>query len=91
MRKSILMALLLIVLTGIPGCSGGSQTCTVTGLTPGGLYEYGYQDSDGNVITGQFRPSGSTYDITGVDSSIDCGNIGVIRGTVELMAEYPAV
>lgn len=91
MRKTILMALLLMVLTSIPGCSGGTQTCTATGLSPGYLYEYGYEDSDGNVVTGKFRASGSTYDITGVDSSIDCGNIGVMRATIELIAEAPAV
>lgn len=35
MRKKTFTALLLIVLTGLPGCSGGTQTCRVTGLSPG--------------------------------------------------------
>jgi hypothetical protein len=60
MRKTILLALLLMILTGIPGCSGGTQTCLVTGLTPDQTYEYGYEDSAGNLVTGRFRASGPT-------------------------------
>ncbi len=91
MRKKIFTTLLLIVLTGIPGCSGGTQTCLVTGLSSGYLYEYGYEDSDGNVVTGQFRPEGSTLEIPGVDASVDCGSIGVTRARIDLIAEGPVV
>ncbi|MBC8031461.1 MAG: hypothetical protein H7Z16_15235 [Pyrinomonadaceae bacterium] len=86
MRTTILMALLLIVLTGIPGCSG-THTCTATGLTANQTYQYGYYDSDGNAVIGEFEATGSTFDVPGVDSSVDCASIGIIR--VIIMPEYP--
>ena len=86
MRKKILAALLLSVLTGIAAC-GGTQTCRVTGLTVGQTYKYGYEDGNGNAVIGEFRAEASTYDITGVDSSVNCGSIGIIR--VELPEEPP--
>ena len=87
MRKKILTALLLSVLTGIAACSG-SQTCRVTGLTVGQTYIYGYEDGAGNTIVGEFEARGTTYDIPGVDSSIDCGSIDVLR---EDLPEAPPV
>ena len=91
MRRKIFTALLLIVLTGIPGCSGGTQTCLITGLTPDRTYEYGYEDSNGNVVTGQFRASGSTFEIPNVDNSVNCADIGVVNARIDLIAEGPVV
>lgn len=91
MRKKIFPALLLFVLAALPGCIGGTQTCRVTGLSPGSLYRYDYEDSDGNAVVGEFRPEGTTYDIPGVDSSIDCASVDVSRATIDLIAEGPVV
>jgi ABC-type glycerol-3-phosphate transport system substrate-binding protein len=78
MRKKILAALLLSVLTGIAACSG-TQTCRVTGLTVGQTYKFGFEDSNGNAIVGEFKAESPTYDIPGVDSSVNCGSILIIR------------
>jgi hypothetical protein len=87
MRKKILAALLLSVLMGIAACSG-TQTCRVTGLTVGQRYLFGYEDGAGNTIVGEFWAPSTTYDITGVDSSIDCGSIDVFR---EISPEEPPI
>lgn len=86
MKKKILAALLLFVLTGISACSGGTQTCSASGLTAGRTYEYGYEDSDGNAVFGTFRAEGPTHDIPGVDSSIDCGSVGFVMLESPLIA-----
>lgn len=39
MRKIISKALLLFAFTFIVGCTGGTQTCIVTGLSPGTHYQ----------------------------------------------------
>ena len=50
MRKKILAALLLFVLTGIGACTGGTHTCTLSGLTAGNLYSYSYVDDLGHTV-----------------------------------------
>lgn len=83
MRKKILAALLLSVLMDIAACSG-TQTCRVSGLTPGQTYMYGYEDGAGNTTIGEFWAPSTTYDIPNVDSSVDCGNIDVIHVVPEM-------
>lgn len=78
MRKKFLAALLLSVLTGIAACSG-TKTCTATGLIAGQTYLFGYEDSAGNTIIGEFWTPSSTFEVSGVDSSVDCGSIDIIR------------
>lgn len=60
MRKKILAALLLSVLMDIAACSG-TQTCRVSGLTPGQTYMYGYEDGAGNTTIGGIL--GSKYNL----------------------------
>ncbi len=86
MRKKILTALLLFVLTGI-ACQGGTKTCTVTGLTPNAYYAYSYVNGDGQTITDAFQASASTVDIPNIDSSVNCGSIGIVQ--FEMMPELP--
>ncbi|MDQ1637206.1 MAG: hypothetical protein QOF62_545 [Pyrinomonadaceae bacterium] len=78
MRKKIVTALLLSVLTGMGACSG-TKTCIATGLTNGQRYVFGYEDGSGNTVIGEFQATGSTFELTGVDSSVDCGSIDFIR------------
>jgi len=86
MKNKLLVALLLLVLTDIVACTG-THTCSVSGLTVGQTYKFGYEDSNGNAIIGEFRAESTTYELTGVDSSINCGSIGIIR--VDLPEEPP--
>lgn len=89
MRQKLLAALMLFVLTGLPACSGGTQTCIITGLIVGQTYQYGYADSNGNVITGAFEAEATTHNIPGVDASINCASVGVARMDLPLIAEGP--
>ena len=75
MRKQVQVALLLFVL-GIGACTG-TQTCRISGLTQGQAYWYSYVDADGNTHSGDFTAEGSTFDITGVDDSVDCSSVDV--------------
>lgn len=76
MRKKILTALLFVVAV-ITACSG-TKTCTATGLTVGQSYLYGYEDGAGNTVVGEFTATSSTFQLSGVDSSVNCGSIDLL-------------
>jgi hypothetical protein len=40
---------------------------------------FGYEDGSGNTVIGEFQATGSTFELTGVDSSVNCGSIDFIR------------
>jgi hypothetical protein len=77
MRKKTLAALLFIV-TGLASCSGGTETCTVTGLTSGYLYSYSYLDENGHRVGGDFIATGPTENIPEVPISAGC-NISLVE------------
>ena len=76
MRKKILAAL-LFVMAVIAGCSG-TKTCTATGLIAGQTYSFGYEDGAGNTVIGEFKATSSTFELSGVDSSVNCGSIDLL-------------
>ncbi|HBB88675.1 MAG TPA: hypothetical protein DC047_13780 [Blastocatellia bacterium] len=86
MRKKILAALLFVVAV-IAACSG-TKTCTATGLIAGQTYLYGYEDGAGNTVVGEFQATSSTFELSGVDSSVNCGSIDLLR---EDLPEAPPV
>ena len=71
MRKKIFAALLFI-LTGLVACSGGTHTCTLSGLTAGNLYSYSYVDGDGHAVGGDFIAKAPSIDIPNVPNSAGC-------------------
>jgi hypothetical protein len=77
MRKKTLAALLFI-LTGLAACSGGTENCTVTGLTAGYLYSYSYLDENGHRVGGDFVATGPTQNIADVPTSAGC-NISLVE------------
>lgn len=77
MRKKILAAL-LFVMAVIASCTG-TKTCTATGLIAGQTYLFAYEDGAGNTTIGEFQATSSTFEVSGVDSSVNCGSIDIIR------------
>lgn len=85
-RKTLMTFLVFGLVTFVGACSGGTKTCTATGLTPNQTYSYYYRDSDGNDHSGIFTPSGTTFSVENVDSSIDCSSIDIERYVMPLIA-----
>lgn len=57
MRKKIVTAL-IFTMTILGACSGGTHTCTISGLTQGYLYSYSYVDENGHSVRGDFIAEG---------------------------------
>jgi hypothetical protein len=92
MKRKILVALLVFGLSVLGACSGGTQTCTATGLTAGAWYSYYHVDSEGTEYSGNFQAPGSTFQITDVPSSIDCSSLNIELIKTPLIAiESPPV
>lgn len=78
MKRKILVALLVFGLHAFGACStGGTQTCTATGLIKDQLYSLSFNDSNGNEQSGLFSAPDTTVDISGIPSSVDCAAIDI--------------
>jgi hypothetical protein len=92
MKRKILVALLVFGLSAFGACSGGTHTCTFTGLTAGAWYSVYHRDSEGNEYSGEFKAPNSTVQITDVPSSIDCSDLNIELFHTPLIAiESPPV
>lgn len=78
MIKRNLAALLPFVLLGLSACTGGTHTCTITGLIKDHYYMYSYVDGDGRTISDAIQAPGETFDVPNIPNSVGC-DIGVVE------------
>lgn len=74
--KKVTTLLLALTIGSFAACVS-TQDCRVTGLAPGQTYAYMYNDSSGELISGQFTAREDSYLLTEVDSRIQCSDINV--------------
>ena len=91
MKRYYLSLSVAFGMTMLIACSGATQTCTATGLTPGTVYAFSFVH-DGTEYSGEFLAEGSSQNIPNIPSSVDCSSINLERYVGPLIAmEAPPV
>jgi len=91
MKRFPLIRSVALGLTVLAACSGPTQTCTATGLTPGKNYTFSFVHG-GSEYSGEFSAESSSVSIPDIPSSIDRASINISLAIEPLIAmEVPAV
>jgi len=76
--KKVTTLILALTISIFAACVS-TQDCRVTGLAPGQTYVYMYDDSSGELISGEFTAQEDNYVLTEIDSRIQCSDINVSK------------